>query len=962
MLGVYFLFFLSGAAGLIYQVLWSRLLNEVFGVTVYAVTAVLVTFLGGLAWGGVALGKVSDRQKNPLRFYGILEIGIGITALLGTLTVRALDPLHMWVANRFEPSSPVLILARMLLAAFVVLPPTFLMGGTLPAITRAFVSQISRLGSALSFLYALNALGAVVGTLASGFYLIGAIGVHPTLWLAIALNVGIGLICLQLAKTRGTEWAGPAATGNAAPPAASLSPEDGGGRSLLFVMAICGFVSLGLEVVWTRMLVMIVGTSTYAFATMLSSFLVGITLGSFIARLFVDRLRDARVALGVVQVLIGLSTLATILVMERVSSGVGSRWLGGSDADWMGTILTRFGVSFAVMLVPTTLIGATFPLAGKIWAREMGSLGGHLGQIYGANTLGNILGAGLTGFALLPALGLQKCVALMGGLSLANAAWTFLPIFRSRAMVLRVVALLPLLAGAGAAVFALTQWQPKPFLVRVRQQEKDVVFYKEGLSGTTMVYQDKIDPRMRTMAIDNIKIGESFAGVDMKQQALAHFPFLLMPQSPPQTLLTVGLGTGIMIGESALHESVTRVDCVELEPSVIEGARLFDTMNHHVLDNPKVRIICDDGVNFLRRTDAKYDAIISDAKSRTTHSGNALVLSKDYYELCRKHLAPGGLMIQWIACDVPPSELRIVFRTFFDVFPYAYVWLDAPSCFMVATEQPLTLDPAWIQQQIDLTASANLRRYGWEDAYGFISLLIGDKPSLAGWLGETRQVNSLEHPVLEFYSPASFAIPVEARNTDNLRGLTSNYSGLPSTASLSGADPDSVARHQRAASDLFQAHVILSQGQAGNRVRAKELLEQAAAAAPRHGILKRVLSDTYMEEAMAAMMQRRPEESLLLAQKAVLVRPSAADTRFQLGNIYMAQMRVGEALREFEAVLRLNPDFAGAHFNIGNIHASQGQFGTAVGYFRRAVELQPNLPGARERLEMAQQRAAQSRQ
>jgi spermidine synthase len=388
---IYVLFFLSGIAGLIYQVVWSRLLNEIFGVTVYAVTTVLATFLGGLALGGFILGRVADRRRNPLAFYGWLEIGSGVLALIGTWIVRGLEPWHIQAAARFAPDSVALIGVRVLLGAIVILPPTFLMGGTLPAITRVFVDRIRRLGRELSFLYAINTLGAVVGTLLSAFLMIRLIGLHPTLWVAVVVNLSVGGAALLMARGRpvAAPVAAPAAEAEAetlTTDASSALPGDEGdasvtaGIGLLVVMAVCGFASLGLEVIWTRMLILVVGTTTYAFATMLASFLVGISLGSFIARAVIDRLRDARRTLGWVQVAIALTTLATLPLLGRVSATWGARWRGGTEQGWLAMTLTRFGVSFIVMLVPTTLIGMTFPLAGKIWTRAVRTLGGNLGE------------------------------------------------------------------------------------------------------------------------------------------------------------------------------------------------------------------------------------------------------------------------------------------------------------------------------------------------------------------------------------------------------------------------------------------------------------------------------------------------------------------------------------------------------------------------------------------------------
>jgi spermidine synthase len=737
---VYLLFFLSGAAGLVYQVVWSRMLNEVFGVTVYAVATVLATFLAGLALGSLILGRLGDRLRHPLRFYGWLEVGIGLTALLGIGTIRLLDPVHIWAANRFEPHSLALIAVRLLLGALVVLPPTFLMGGTLPVIIRFFVSRIQRFGRRLSILYALNTTGAVLGTLVSGFLLIRWIGLQRTLWMAVALNLVIGLLSLLLSSRI-------SATGDddrgEMGPQEDVPIVEGEGYGLLVVMALSGFVTLGLEVFWTRILMLSVGTTTYSFATMLSSFLTGIALGSFIARQVVDRLRDVRRTFGWIQVGIAGTTLAAL---PLINSGLVQRWLTGWGSEWVTLILLRFGISLLVMLVPTTLIGMTFPLAAKLRARDVTTLGGRLGEVYGFNTLGNILGAAMTGFVLLPLFGLQKGIAVLVLLSMVNAAWAFFPAgsaLRGGAVYRRAA---PLAGGLLVCLLLLVWWQPRPFVIVGEEPGDRVLYYKEGVVGTVKVLQKAQDPRQVWMAIDAIKIGESFGGVDHKQQALAHFPFLLMSEDPPRKVLSIGLGTGILIGEVARHPSVQQADCLEISPSVIEAARLFDEQNEDVLRNPRVNVINDDGVNFLRRSGTRYDAIISDAKSRTKHAANAMFFSSDYYRLCREHLDDRGLMIQWVPLTVPPDELQIILRTFLDVFPQGYV-LVTPlhSCFLVGLNGPLTIDVAGVERLLRGPLTANLRRYGLRDAEGLIGMLTADRESMSAWLARGGTINSGRH-------------------------------------------------------------------------------------------------------------------------------------------------------------------------------------------------------------------------
>jgi spermidine synthase len=880
---IYLLFFLSGAAGLVYQVVWARMLNDIFGVTVYAVTTVLATFLAGLALGSLILGRLGDRRRHPLRFYGWLEIGIGLTALLGMGTIRLLDPVHIWAANRFESHSLALIGVRVLLGLLVVLPPTFLMGGTLPAIVRFFVDRIQRFGRQLSFLYALNTAGAVVGTLATGFLLIRWLGLQRTLWIAVAVNIVIGLLSLLLASRLSVIRCDDG--GDDGPHQDAPLVEDAG-YGLLVVMALSGFVTLGLEIFWTRILMLSVGTTTYSFATMLSSFLTGIALGSFIARRIVDGLRDVRRTFGWIQVGIAGTTLATL---PLINSGVVQRWLTGWGSEWATLILLRFGISLLVMLVPTTLIGMTFPLAAKLRARDVTTLGGRLGEVYGANTLGNILGAAVTGFLLLPLFGLQKGIAVLVLLSIINAAWGFFPAGSARRGGAAFRRAVPLAGGLLVCLLLLVWWQPRPFVIVGEEPGDRVLYYKEGVVGTVKVLQKAQDPRRVWMAIDAIKIGESFGGVDHKQQALAHFPFLLMSEDPPRKVLSVGLGTGILIGEVARHPSVQQADCLEISPSVIEAARLFDEQNDDVLDNPRVNVINDDGVNFLRRSATRYDAIISDAKSRTTHAANAIFFSSDYYRLCREQLDDRGLMIQWVPLSVPPDELQIILRTFLDIFPYGYVLVAPPhSCFLVGLKGPLTIDVAGVERLLRGPLTANLRRYGIRDAEGLIGTLTADRESMSAWLTPGGAINSIDHPALEFYSPQSHARHPMRLAEENLLALLEGRTASLATVSLTGVGLSSIVRDQHSLGALSEALRLLESGTAAATRRAIGLLDEAMKASPALGVVQYGAAAAY--------------------RQAVRLDPSSTAALCGLGRCLLALGRVVAAGEQFQKVLWQEPD------------------------------------------------------
>jgi spermidine synthase len=930
-------FFLSGAAGLVYQVVWSRLLNEIFGISAHATTAVLATYLGGLALGSWALGRLADRTERPLRLYGLLEIGVGATAVLGAWLVRALEPAHAFAASRFASDSLVLLALRAALASAVVLPPTFLMGATLPAMTRAFVDRIGKLGRSLAFLYALNTAGAVAGSLAAGFALIRAYGLHPTLWLAVAVNVAVGAAALLLSRS-----AGPAerAAGEERTPAPGGA--SGGGRWLLAAMALSGFASLSLEVLWTRMLVLVLGTSTYAFVTMLSSFLVGIALGSALARPLVDRLGSPRRAFGWLEVAIAATTLATLPLVRAVIAG-GSGWTAALGARWMGAAAGQFALSFLVMIVPTTLIGATFPLAARIWARELDTLGGRLGQVYGANTLGNILGALAGGFVLLPVLGVQRGIALLVLANLAAAGCALLP---ERAEWRRPRALLralPVLGGLWTCALLLGTWHPAPLPMSAGGERDPLHYYREGLVSTVSVFHRADDGRQVLMKVDGVTIGQSATGVDRKQQFLAHAPFLLEAR-PLRNVLSIGLGTGILIGEVAKHPGVERVTCVELSPSVIEGARLFAEHNGGVLDDPRVRIVNDDGVSWLRRSSEAWDAIISDGKSRSGHAGNAVFYSEDYYRSALGHLAPDGILAQWVPLDVTPDDLRTIVRTFVSVFPRAYLWLGPRSCFLVGLARPLALDLAHAQRVLDAPAAAGLRKHGWRDAAELAAFLLADGAALRRWVGG-GPVNSLERPVLEFHALED-AAPEGERVAANLAALAALRSDGVRDARVRGADGRTAAA-ARAVGTLLGGLVRLAREDPGGIAGIEAALRDAPAEA---GVLRQAAAEALFDLALALDRAGRLADAAALYAEAARAFPELTEAHVNLGRIAGIQGRPEEARAHYLRAIETNDLSGSAHRMLGRLLAEEGDPAGAIPHLQAAARIAPGTAELHEDL------------
>ena len=902
---LYWLFFVSGAAGLVYEVVWSRLLKDLFGVTAHAVAAVLASYLAGLALGSWLLARAVDRRRDPIRLYGVLELGVGASALLTAAVASHFEPLHAWAASRFAADSPALAALRLALASVLVLPPTLCMGATLPVMTRALVKRLDELGRKLSLLYALNTAGAVAGCLLAGFALIGAFGVHPTLWLAAAANLAVGGIALAL-------------RGGTPDPAPAEAPFPRRDSWVLPAVALSGVASLALEVIWTRILILIVGTSTYAFATMLVAFLIGIALGSFLVHLLDARIDDPRRVFGWVQLGIVFATLLSIPLLGTLVTR-GQYWLLGLEQKWVALFAARFGLAFAVMLLPTTLVGMSFPLASRIGVHGIGSLGRELGGIYGANTLGNIAGALLGGFVLIPLVGLQRGIALLVLLNLAAAACALLP---TSPGFLRAA---PLAAALCCCAVFLAAWKPRPFQSIEESGDDAVLYYREGLESTVKVIQRAADARQRVMLVDGVRVGQSSAGIDHKQQLLAHLPFLLRPGKPPRTVLSIGLGTGILMGEVARHGIESGV-CIELSPEVVEGARHFDAFNGKVLDDGRVRIVVDDGINFLARSPRKWDAIIADGKSRHGHVGNARFYSEDFYRSGREHLSPGGLLLQWVPLDEPADELRTIARSFSRVFPHFYLWVAHKSAFMAGQEEPLSLDLSQAQRVLDAPETAGLRRHGWSSASEIASMVLLDAEAATPWLAQEDTVNSVERPTLEFYSPGAQAAPVSVRIAQNLESLLAARREPLHDAGFQGMPFD------------FESRDDLLAGIARNDVAR---VRKAALEAP-PGAVRSWASSALIDMALEREAAGERGEALELYRAAVAARPESVPARVNLSAALKGAGATFEAIQHAFQAVRLNPDSGIARHLYGGLLASIGSDEEAVKQLREAARIGPN--------------------
>ena len=909
---VYILFLLSGACGLVYEVVWSRVMTEIFGSTVLAVGTVLAAFMSGLALGSYLLGKQGDRSPNPLRLYAWLEFGVGLTALTAMALMGVTDRLYLGLYSVLGGEGPLLTTVRFIFAFALVMVPTILMGATLPVLSRFVITRLTAVGSGLSTLYAINTIGAVAGSIVTGFYLIRTLGIHRSVYLAVACNLAIGFLAWFLSRRTASD-----------PSPASMSrtvdePDEPGEskrsavaerRMLLWVFGLSGFASFAYEIFWTRALVHLVGNSTYAFTMMLAAFLAGIALGGFLIRFVVDRYALSLKTFAWLQILIGATSAAALPLLFWLvqSPTVRDKLLDAAEQAGM-LILSHFLVSLLVMLVPATMIGATFPLVGRIYVKDLSRTGADVGKIYAANTLGNVLGALAPGFVLLPLFGIQKGVVLMAALNVCIGL--FILLSRSP-RVARLRWALPLVFIVTGVLLTQVTFDFQ-FPAKHQKDEDRVLYYREGLAGTTKVFQD-LNTGDKRMSVDGIVIGGT-EFTDYKQQILAHLPKLLLKQYDSE--LSVGLGSGILAGESLRHRQLEQLVCVEIEPSVIEGAAWFAEENHGILEDPRAEIVLDDVGNFLRTTSATYDIISADEKTADQYASNGFSYSLDYYDLLREHLSPSGLVIQWIPNQIPPSQYHMVLRTFASAFPQMSLWYfpgvgkdSAMSTFVVGSLKPIEIDPDWMNRTLGAESEAfeTWRAYGLTTAESLLAHYVADGDAVRAATSGVP-TNTLENPYYEFYSPRDYGVPVHSRilaSHDFLVALR-HERGL---ADLSARLSEPVS-HRLSAAFQAESHFLT-----GLRLQIQdrpypefgEEFDIALGIAPWNDNLRCQIVAYLWNHAGVLYLDGAFPEALSYMQRAVEVYPSDGEIRYYHGRILLQTGQRERAHAEIRAAIELEP-------------------------------------------------------
>ncbi len=676
------IFILSGAAGLMYEVVWSRQLVLVFGNTTQAVSTILTGFFGGMAIGSFVGGKYADRVKSPLRLYGVIEIVLVVVVLLTPVTFRLLHELYRGIYPSIEGQPVVLALIRFGLAILALAPATVLMGATLPTLTRQ-LSRDRHLSAAFGRLYAANTLGAIFGTLAAGLILIELLGLTGTLVVAASCSALAGVVALILSRQLG-----PIEPERPAPVERTVAAADAGGRRLnlaLVLAFVSGLTSLGYQVLWTRLLSSGTGNSTYVFTLILAMFLIGITLGAFAFTTLRGRIGRPILLIAVAQVAVAAIALAgLILVIGRP---------GQIDpGNWLATAQAVVGPVFLVVLPATVVMGFTFPASSTLLGDDPGRIAANAGRLLAANTLGSITATFVIPFFVIPVIGSPAAVALLAMVNVATA----ILLLASRSSRLSVPSTARLGTTAVAAVVGLAivvtlatpGWIVDPSVARI--QALGAPIYASHEDEIASVQAGKL----ATPQLWVTGTGMTLLTIDAKLMPI--LPLMLRPQST--SALTVAFGMG-----SAFRGAVIaglKTEAVELVPTVPEYFHYFYPDAPEILANPNAKVIITDGRNHLELTTQAYDIIVTDPPPPIFSSGASVISSLEYYQAGRAHLKPGGVMMQWIPYGSTLAEFQAHVRTFKNVFPHVSIVFGAGGygMYMMGSADPLIYDEATMRE------------------------------------------------------------------------------------------------------------------------------------------------------------------------------------------------------------------------------------------------------------------------
>ncbi len=775
----------SGGLALTYEVIWTRHLLNLFGSTTTATAAMLAAFMAGMALGAWTMGRWSVTLRRPLLVYAVIEIGLGIYGLVFGNVVNAAGGIlpagSIAGPGGLDFTLPIRFLGHLV----VLLLPTTLMGATLPALAAAIQAFGAEHPRYLAQVYGLNTLGGVLGAFATGFWILPTLGLAHSQSAAAVGAATVAAAAVALDRLRPSLSTGPSLDQETQPltEGTFVSP-----RVLKFALLLSGFAALGYEIVWTRVLVLVMGSSTYAFTMMLGTYLAGLAIGSLWIGRYLDRLRAPATALQHIQLGVALAAVTGIAVFPYLPTVALAGFANFGASPWaLGAVNAL--VAAILVLFPTVFLGAALPLAARLMQRGPPRRGRELGTAFAWVSAGHVGGILGTAFVIIPAVGLQGGVVSLASLNVAAAV--LLWIVTRQPKVRRNLAV-----PAGVVVLAMIGWLLPPWNVNImtsgvyRQAptylnllgswqglrrafaQYRTLFYREGKEAVVAVFErPTLSDRPHIVLTLDGKVDAS-TGADMTTQVLSgHLPMLYRPDA--RRALVVGLASGVTVGALTRYP-LERIDVVEIEGAVVEASRAFDTFSGAPLKDSRIRVIIEDGRQYLRFSGENYDIIVSEP-SNPWLSSSARLFTREFFDLARSRLTSEGVFVQWVPLyGLNESQFRTLLRTLLDVFPDAEVFRVGTGDLLVVASgsqrdvTPKALEAIFKQPLV----RGDLERLGIRSKEALIALWVADRVGLSAVVGD-GPLNTDDNGLIEFGSPWYVLRDTKAENVAVLERATS---------------------------------------------------------------------------------------------------------------------------------------------------------------------------------------------
>jgi spermidine synthase len=771
------IFFASGAASLTLQVVWFKQLQFVLGSSTLSVSVTVASFFFGLSIGSALGGRVADLVARPLRAYGFLELALALVSFAVTSFLSHWSTWVGWLSPMLDLDSAARLPLMVVLSLATLSLPTILMGATLPCLVRFLARSRTELAHQVGLLYGFNTLGAAIGTLVVGFVLIGLVGVTGSSLVASVVYACVGGFGLLAARHEQPQ------------PVTERKQEELRGETpkvtlLIWLFACSGFVSIAYEVVWFRFLTNISTSSVYAFAGMLGTYLFGLVIGAFVCARFLAPRKDQLLRyFAVTQFGIAVAATLTLAILGKAGT-LRSLWHPIVSAlvpvraqMLLGDDVSFFLTCFIALLLPTTLIGISFPLASELTVMRMSALGRRIGALYALNTIGGVLGSLTAGFVLIPYLGSQWALTALISMNMLLFAAIAVSqpgllgnLWRPGAIAAAVVVVSFLIFGPHYLERQLTAFDGAKVLEL--RESKEATY-------AVLEYDEAAPGKYQQLLVNSKSYANNRPEGRRYMAAMAHYP-LLLHSGPSDSAAVICIGTGTTVGAVTTHDELRSIYAIDLAPSVFDFARYFVPINNRFYANPKVHEIAADGRHYLLGTANTFDVITMEPPP-PLDAGIVNLYTEEFYALAKRRMRPGAMLAQWAPLDIGRGALpKMILKAMMAQFKHVSLWLpDRMEGVAIASDAPLQIDRGELARRMSAPkVAADLTAIGIRSPDDLLATFVAADATLAAYLDDTPSLTD-DRPRIEYFNwyPVT---PIRVADLKRLREPVERYFTAPS--------------------------------------------------------------------------------------------------------------------------------------------------------------------------------------